>query len=81
VHHAARFGVRIADLDVVSEPSQVVRARQARRAGADHQDSLSGGLPGRDRPSFVGEIAGRSSEWIETAVESRNCRLQALSQG
>ena len=82
VHHAARLGVRIADLDVVSEPAQLVGARQAGRAGADDEHALAGGLAGSDRPSLlVGRSPrNRSSEWMETA-ESRNCRLQALSQG
>ena len=66
VHHAARLGVRIADLDVVAEPPQVVRARQARRAGADHEHALAGGRSWGDRPRLlVGEIAEKPVERMD----------------
>ncbi len=58
VHHAARLGVGIADLDVVPEAPQVVCARQAGRAGADDEHALPGRRAGSDRPALlVGEIA------------------------
>ena len=74
VHHAARLGVRIADLDVVSEPPQVVRARQARRAGADDEHPLAGGRTGGDRPPLlVGEIAEKPVERMD-----RDGRIEEL---
>ena len=75
VHHAARLGVGVADLDVVSEPPQVVRARQASRAGADHEHPLAGGRPGGDSPPLlVGEIAEKPVERMD-----RDGRIEELT--
>ena len=66
VHHAAGLGVGVADLDVVAEAPQVVRARQARRAGADDEHALAGRRPRRDRPALlVGEIAEEAVERMD----------------
>jgi hypothetical protein len=51
-HHAARLLAAVADLDVMSQPAQVVGAGQARGAGANHQHALAGGRPWLDRPAF-----------------------------
>ena len=66
VHHAARFGVRVADLDVVAEAPQVIRAGEARRAGAHDEHPLAGGRAGRNGPAFlVGEIAQEAIERMD----------------
>ena len=65
-HHPARFGVRIADLDVVATASQLVGARQAGRAGADDEDALTGGRARGDGPAFlVGKIAEKPVERMD----------------
>src|SRR6187455_225645 len=53
MHHPARLRVGVADLDLVPEAPQVVGARQARRAGADHEDALAGRRARGDRPAFL----------------------------
>jgi len=66
VHHAAWFGVGVADFDVVSEPPQVVRARQAGRTGADYEHTLAGRRARGNRPPlFIGEIAEESIERMD----------------
>ena len=56
------------------KPPQVVRARQARRAGADDEHALAGGRPGRDRPALlVGEIAEKPVERMD-----RDGRIEEL---
>ena len=66
VHHPARLGVGVADLDLVPEASQVIGARQARGAGADHEHALAGRRPRRDRPAFLdGAIAEEPIERVD----------------
>ncbi len=74
VHHAARFGVGITDLDVVSEASQVVSAGEPGRSGADHEHALSGGRARGDRPALlVREIAEKPVERVD-----RDGRIEKL---
>ena len=81
-HHPAGLLAAVADLDLVPKPTQMVGAGESRRAGADHQHALAGGRSWRNRPAFSSARSPRkrSSEWMATGA-SRNCRLQAPSQG
>jgi hypothetical protein len=66
VHHPARFGIRVADLDVVAEAPEVIRTREARRAGAHDEHPLAGGRAGRNAPAFlVGEIAQEAIQRVD----------------
>ena len=40
-HHPAGLGARVADLDLVAEPGQMVGGRQPARPGADHEHPLA----------------------------------------
>src|SRR4029453_1482709 len=74
MHHAAGLGVRIADLDLVSEAAQLIRARQARGTGADHEDALAGGRAGQYGPPFVvGEITEKPIQRMD-----RDGRIEVL---
>src|SRR6185295_19254512 len=65
-HHAAGLVAAVADLDLMPEPAQMVGARQARRAGAYHQDALSGRRAGLDRPTFLDrKIAEEAIERVD----------------
>ena len=74
MHHAAGLGVGIADLDLVSEAAQLIRARQPRGTSADHEHALAGGRAGRHGPAVVvGEIAEKPIERMD-----RDGRIEVL---
>ena len=66
MHHAAGLGVGIADLDLVSEAAQLIRAREPRGTGANHEHALARGRARRHRPPFVvGEITEEPIERMD----------------
>jgi hypothetical protein len=58
-HHPARLRSRVAYLDLVTEPCQVIRRGQAARPSTDHQHPLAAGLRRRvERPALLaGQVA------------------------
>ena len=83
-HHPARPGARVADLDVMAEPCQVVGGRQPARARRRRSEpAVRSGTVGGSKAqpcSTARSPRNRSTEWIDTAL-SRSLRLQTLSHG
>ena len=72
-HHPARLGPRVADLDLVAEPGQVVGGRQPARPGADDEHPLAGAGRRRvERPAVLErEVA---EEPLDRVDRDRRCR-------
>ena len=72
-HHPAGLGARVADLDLVAEPRQVVGGRQPARSGADDEHPLAGARRRADRTASPARARGRRGS-ARPSGSRRRCR-------
>ena len=79
-HHPARLGARVADLDLVAEPGQVVGGRQPARPGADDEHPPAAARRRRvERPAALErEVA---EEPLDRVDRDRAVELGAVAGG
>ena len=80
MHHAAGDRAGLVDLHGMAHQRQMMRARQAARAGADDQDAFAGGRRGDRRRPLLGERLV-SEKTLDRVDRDRRVELAAVAVG